>query len=118
MPPLDGLRRLAIISVMLFHYGPPLNGHDPLQHGITFLSQFGWTGVDLFFVLSGFLIAGILLDARGADNYFSSFYARRVLRIFPAYYVALLIAFFLFPVLLPGIERVSPNAHERFWFFA
>jgi peptidoglycan/LPS O-acetylase OafA/YrhL len=118
MPPLDGLRGLAIIIVMLFHYGPMLNSHSAFQHGVMFVAQLGWTGVDLFFVLSGFLITGILLDSRQAENYFSSFYARRVLRIFPAYYFSLLIAFLLFPLLFPGIEHLSPPARERIWYFA
>ena len=118
MPPLDGLRGLAILLVMLFHYGGQLNSHNLLQRGVMFVSQVGWTGVDLFFVLSGFLITGILLDSRAADNYFSSFYARRVLRIFPAYYFSLLVAFFMFPLLFPGMERASPPPNERIWFFA
>jgi peptidoglycan/LPS O-acetylase OafA/YrhL len=53
-PPLDGLRGLAILMVMLFHYESVLNRHDPIQRVIGSLCDFGWTGVDLFFVLSGF----------------------------------------------------------------
>lgn len=118
MPPLDGLRGLAILMVMLFHYGPMLNSNSVWQHGVVFVGQLGWTGVDLFFVLSGFLITGILLDSRAAENYFSSFYVRRVLRIFPAYYFALLIAFFFFPVLFPRVDHPFPTVPERFWFLA
>lgn len=67
-PALDGLRGLAILMVMLIHFG------------------MRWASVDLFFVLSGFFITGILLDTRGAENYFSGFHARRPLRIFPFCY--------------------------------
>jgi peptidoglycan/LPS O-acetylase OafA/YrhL len=93
MPPLDGLRGLAILLVMLFHYGTALNRSKLPQHALSIVAELGWTGVDLFFVLSGFLITGILLDSREADNYFSSFYFRRVLRIFPLYYFSLLLVF-------------------------
>ena len=118
MPPLDGLRGLAILMVMLFHYATELNIHSLPQHVVMLVGQFGWTGVDLFFVLSGFLITGILLDSRDAENYLSSFYLRRVLRIFPVYYLSLLVAFLLFPIFLPGIARFSPLPTERIWFFA
>jgi len=116
MPPLDGLRGLAILLVMLFHYGTMLDSHDLFQRGLMFVARLGWTGVDLFFVLSGFLITGILLDSREADNYFSSFYARRVLRIFPAYYFGLLVAFFVLPIIFPAMA--SPLPRERVWYFA
>jgi peptidoglycan/LPS O-acetylase OafA/YrhL len=80
---LDGLRGLAILLVFLYHY-LPRNLHNPLS----WLASVGWTGVDLFFVLSGFLITGILYDTRGASNFFGAFYARRALRLFPLYFVA------------------------------
>jgi len=62
--------------VMLFHYALFLNRHQPVQRVVASLSELGWTGVDLFFVLSGFLITGILLDTPGASNYYSAFYAK------------------------------------------
>ena len=72
IPALDGLRGIAIILVMLHHltYYRPEAGIDM---AIAAVPLFGWAGVDVFFVLSGFLITGILLDTRGSARYFSSF---------------------------------------------
>jgi peptidoglycan/LPS O-acetylase OafA/YrhL len=80
---LDGLRGVAILLVFFFHY-LPRNSHSPLS----WLASLGWSGVDLFFVLSGFLITGILYDTRGSCNFFKVFYARRALRLFPLYFCA------------------------------
>ncbi len=94
IPELDGLRGCAIILVLLFHCGTfnATNWQARILRLGTGVSL-GWSGVDLFFVLSGFLITGILLETKGCLNYFSSFYARRVLRIFPLY-MAFVLAFF------------------------
>ncbi len=86
---LDGIRGLAIFFVLLWHYmgiplaAPPESLLMVVKHSLVFFR----TGVDLFFVLSGFLISGILLDNRESDSYFRVFYGRRALRIFPLYYV-------------------------------
>jgi peptidoglycan/LPS O-acetylase OafA/YrhL len=85
---LDGVRGLAIILVLLWHYVVvpiPADAAQPLRFIRQLLSN-TWSGVDLFFVLSGFLIAGILIDNRTSEKYFSAFYVRRVSRIFPLYY--------------------------------
>ncbi|GGK09185.1 acyltransferase family protein [Luteimonas terricola] len=92
---LEGLRGLAILMVTIHHFWPRTGGFfeewSPVAH-------LGWIGVDLFFVISGFLIGGILLDTRSDGKYFSNFYARRVLRIFPLYYALLLLLFIVVPV--------------------
>ncbi len=99
MPALDGVRGLAILFVVM-HNLSLLS--EPQGVGARLLAAWldrGWVGVQLFFVLSGFLITSILLDTRKASNYFSSFFGRRVLRIFPLYYATLLVMFVVFPML-------------------
>ena len=89
IPELDGLRGLAILVVLLSHYFAG-SGHMALPSAlrqVVSATSIGWSGVDLFFVLSGFLIGGILLDARSAPHYFRAFYMRRIFRIFPIYYL-------------------------------
>ena len=91
IPALDGLRGLAILLVLLWHYLQNLL-RDELGPAAVQLKRalaLSWSGVDLFFVLSGFLIAGLLLDHRGSERYFRTFYIRRVCRIFPLYYAHL-----------------------------
>lgn len=89
-PAIDGLRAISFLIVFLFHCNIP---------GF----QVGWSGVNIFFVLSGFLITSILLEAKHSNNYFTGFYMRRILRIFPIYY-AVLFAMFAFWVLSGGGE--------------
>jgi peptidoglycan/LPS O-acetylase OafA/YrhL len=99
LPALDGLRGLAILLVIVIHSGgfsSPQTRLDRLHLGAI---SMGWMGVDLFFVLSGFLITGILLDAKGNSHFFRNFYARRAVRIFPLYYGFLL----LYCVVLPRL---------------
>jgi peptidoglycan/LPS O-acetylase OafA/YrhL len=95
MPGLDLLRGAAILAVVLFHgfaYSAPLfPWHNQLAATLFHLTSFGWTGVNLFFTLSGFLITGNLLDSDGTTNFYSRFYIRRVLRILPAYLLILII---------------------------
>lgn len=97
IPELDGLRGLAILLVLIIHCIDEtkfLNGYRWLSYLVA-ADSLSWSGVDLFFVLSGFLIGGILLDARGSPNYFKAFYARRAFRILPIYAV-LVSTFYLF----------------------
>lgn len=95
---LDGLRGVAVLAVIDCHYLAwfPASG-----------SRYGWLGVDLFFVLSGFLITSILLQLRSKEHYFKTFYARRALRILPPYLLGLLV-YFVISVSLhePGSLRV------------
>jgi len=88
IPQLDGLRGLAILLVILFHYGVAVSipGSQLFFH-LQDCFRMGSYGVDLFFVLSGFLIGGILLDCQSSPTYFRTFYLRRFHRIFPLYYV-------------------------------
>jgi peptidoglycan/LPS O-acetylase OafA/YrhL len=105
---LDGIRGVAILLVMIFHFGVFIPMH-PTVMSILASQAFvlGWCGVDLFFVLSGFLITGILLDSKSSVNYFSVFYERRALRILPLYYLAVFLFFWIIPV----------AAHRFGWFW-
>jgi peptidoglycan/LPS O-acetylase OafA/YrhL len=88
---LDAIRGIAILQVLVWHYlVPSLNHHGTTLSLLLSASlNLTWTGVDLFFVLSGYLIGGILMDNRQASNMFGVFYARRVLRILPLYLVTI-----------------------------
>jgi peptidoglycan/LPS O-acetylase OafA/YrhL len=101
IPALDGIRGLAVLMVLAFHIFQvePVPRAMPLRllYGAT---TFGQTGVDLFFVLSGFLITGILYDAKQSRRYFLNFYGRRALRIFPLYYGMAFVMLGLVPTIL------------------
>lgn len=112
---LDGVRAIAVLMVMLFHFfQTAASSSFFLVKTVSKVSSFGWTGVSLFFVLSGFLITRILLKTKTAPSYFLNFYARRTLRIFPLYYLFLLLYFFLVPILeqLP----VAPF-NQQIWYW-
>ncbi len=118
VPGLDGIRGLAILLVIphnatlmlgLAYHGP---GYFAKEYSVV-----GWIGVQLFFVLSGFLITGGLLDARGSERFFRNFYTRRVLRIFPLYFGVLLLTFgVLGPLgLLPA--QTQATQHNQIWLW-
>lgn len=117
IPALDGLRGIAILLVLLRHavFGVSsvqgIESHSRLAFLLLTAGQLSWSGVDLFFVLSGFLIGGILLDARPSPRYFQTFYIRRAYRILPLYF--LIIGLSLLPHLLVQFSparaaRMSP----------
>jgi peptidoglycan/LPS O-acetylase OafA/YrhL len=120
VPGLDGLRGFAILAVILAHVFervPPGQGVDA---AITGIGKTGRVGVDLFFVLSGFLITGILLDQRGHAGYFRIFYARRVLRIVPVYVVFLLFSMWIAPlvgVTTPAIAQLLRSTQGWYWTY-
>ena len=106
MPALDGVRGLAILMVLLLHFVANTTATTPFESAVARVLTYGLYGVDLFFVLSGFLITGILVDARQKPGYFRNFYMRRTLRIFPLYYVVLFGLFFVLPF-LPGVQSAT-----------
>jgi peptidoglycan/LPS O-acetylase OafA/YrhL len=103
MPALDGIRGLAVLMVLVFHFIGTTLVTNPLERLIVSVVKYGSYGVELFFVLSGFLITGILYDTRGRLGYFRNFYMRRALRIFPLYYGVLLLVFVVAP-LIPALR--------------
>ncbi|MGZ8471813.1 MAG: acyltransferase family protein [Gemmatirosa sp.] len=119
IPALDGLRGIAVLLVLVnnLYPGEPRTFVDGMLYLVT---NTGWTGVDLFFVLSGFLITGILLDTQGAPGHFRAFYARRLLRIFPLYYGFLLLLFVVLPAVVPlpaDDLRIARSAQGWYWSY-
>ena len=112
IPALDGVRGLAVLVVFLYHYGGGAHSSNPALRLIGVCVHAGWCGVTLFFLLSGFLISGILWDKKEQPHWWRDFYRRRVLRIFPLYYAALLL------VLVSAIAvGNAPIAFSRIWIF-
>ena len=116
IPELDGVRALAILAVMALH---AVSGHPSGNPIVGAIAGIGWCGVDLFFVLSGFLITGTLIDTKGTPRALINFYLRRVLRIFPLYYTALILYFFVIPAaasLFGRLQHFQP--HEQIWYWS
>lgn len=114
IPALDGVRGWSIIMVLIFHtFGfYPMVSPDQLT-GTEGLFRYGTKyfghGVDFFFVLSGFLITGILLKSISSEKYFLNFYARRTLRIFPLYYLSISAIFFVTPLFVGYFNGQVPR---------
>jgi len=107
---LDAIRGLAVLVVFIHN----TDIYPSLRLGL--IKTNGWMGVDLFFVLSGFLITGILVDTKRADGDFKNFYARRCLRIWPLYYSALLFMFVVLPHLRPSQAEMVFSARSSPWW--
>jgi peptidoglycan/LPS O-acetylase OafA/YrhL len=111
-PQLDGLRGIAVIAVLI-------------GHAASFVEALPYAGmleyvrftVDMFFVLSGFLITGILLDSKGSPHYFRNFYVRRSLRVWPLYYLVLFLIFAVAPLFRPAMQHTVAQIWPAFVFY-
>ncbi|HEU4732167.1 MAG TPA: acyltransferase [Kofleriaceae bacterium] len=117
IPALDGVRGLAILLVLAHNLSPFEGGERWIDHWAGVASTFGWVGVQLFFVLSGYLISGILLDTRGAPGYYRGFFGRRVLRIFPLYYGFLVVCLIVLPALGLAPDRLLEDRDNQIWLW-
>jgi peptidoglycan/LPS O-acetylase OafA/YrhL len=112
IPQLDAIRGIAILLVILHNqsrkFGSP---------GLEEFFASGWMGVDLFFVLSGLLITGILLDTRGSAGFLKNFYARRCLRIWPLYFSLIVFMFVVVPSLRPAEGREIFDRSSPWWAY-
>lgn len=102
-PQLDGLRTLAFLLVFVHHHGSPANLPEPTKTVLGKLAEWGWLGVDLFFILSAFLVTHLLCTERKlcGEISLSKFYARRALRIWPLYFLVLTVTCFIYPLFAP-----------------
>jgi peptidoglycan/LPS O-acetylase OafA/YrhL len=121
LPALDGVRGLAIIMVLFLHFIGNTVATNSFEKVVVLVTNYGAYGVDLFFVLSGFLITGILYESRDKQHYFKNFYMRRVLRIFPLYY-AVLVAIIVIAPLIPAMQSTALDelkAHQWWiWLYS
>ncbi|MFT3925211.1 MAG: acyltransferase [Myxococcales bacterium] len=116
VPALDGIRGLAIGLVLLLHFVGNTQAYTSFERVLVKGANYGTYGVALFFVLSGYLITGILIDAKGQPGYFRNFYARRSLRIFPLYYGVLVVGLWLWPAAwAPPELAVSRERQAWLW---
>lgn len=125
VPELDGLRGIAIALVLMWHYLTiPLallqREGAQMDAGLSWFvraTSATWSGVDLFFVLSGYLIGGLLIDNRKSSNYYKTFYFRRVCRIFPAYFFCMTLFVLLAKLRIDGTEWAYAN-RVPLWYYA
>lgn len=118
--PLDGIRGVAVLAVMIRHFVQEMSLDTAADRVVFAAGRLGSNGVDMFFVLSGFLITRILIRARESEWYFRNFYLRRTVRIFPLYYLALVVAFFVWPVIAPGwwlVTNYSGDHQAWYWLY-
>jgi len=111
---LDGIRGIAVLMVLAHNLNAVSDTTSLSRRLYDVAAGWGWLGVQLFFVLSGFLITGILLDTRDSEGYYRAFVVRRALRIFPLYYAVLLVAFVALP-LVAGV--VVPGSEHQIWLW-
>jgi peptidoglycan/LPS O-acetylase OafA/YrhL len=111
IPELQGLRGIAVLAVVLYHCHPRFEGTWFYN-----ASLWGWAGVNLFFVLSGFLITSILLESRRKPHYFRNFYARRALRIWPVYVLVLLVCYLNAPWFI-GLPVLAAFKTAPWWIY-
>lgn len=114
---LDGVRGLAILIVTLYRFSKELPTDTYVGNLLHKALMLGDRGVDLFLVLSGFLITGILVDAKGRKNYFRNFLARRSLRIFPLYFAALVLFVYAFNWLNPAAPMFRQAQENQFYLW-
>lgn len=111
---LDGIRAIAALMVMIFHFFQGKEIHSGAIGIFSKIAVFGQTGVDLFFVLSGFLITRILIATKNKQGFFKNFYLRRILRIFPLYYLFLVLTYYVLPQ-LSGMDNTTFN--QQIYYF-